>query len=282
MVCSWCHRAFSLVSKSPRQPVNSLANFQYYAHERLPPLIPRASQIVHHYAYKPSSGSHWTAEEASQRYNKGNVAVRAQDSTELRILLLPSPNELHDAMCVPTRETIKSLRPVMVTKSRVRQLIHFLLEHNPWYQHSGVCYSPENMDSLFDAADGDVDRGVPRALQICHLPDNAEEESHIDYRVSETDVSQSNDFDSNNIVMEAVGYTKGDHSSASREKMKLHALALVMDKKKFLLSRTSSQFVADNDPGLMSYLFPHLDPWDIGGFFTVGGHVNSICLWKPK
>ncbi|KAG1886345.1 uncharacterized protein F5891DRAFT_1201130 [Suillus fuscotomentosus] len=80
-LCRTCRSA--LVSKSPRQPVNSLANFQYYAHERLPPLIrsafleasvydlmlvsrARASQIVHHYAYKPSSGSHWTAEEASQ------------------------------------------------------------------------------------------------------------------------------------------------------------------------------------------------------------------------
>lgn len=52
--------------------------------------------------------------------------------------------------------------------------------------------------------------------------------------------------------------------------MKLHALAYVLDQKKFLLSRTGSEFVADNDLGLMSYLFPHLDPWDIGGFYHSG------------
>lgn len=38
---------------------------------------------------------------------------------------------------------------------------------------------------------------------------------------------------------------------------------------RFLLSRTGAQLIADNDndPGLMSYLFPRLDPWDIGGFY---------------
>ncbi|KAG1905845.1 uncharacterized protein F5891DRAFT_1182904 [Suillus fuscotomentosus] len=107
----------SLIAKQPRQPVNALANFQYYGHERLPVDIrstfsqasvydlmlvsrARASQIIHHYAYKTTGGQYWTAEDASQRYNKGNIAIRAQDSTELRTLLPPSPDELLDTMCV--------------------------------------------------------------------------------------------------------------------------------------------------------------------------------------
>ncbi|KAG1838130.1 hypothetical protein DFJ58DRAFT_625075, partial [Suillus subalutaceus] len=39
----------------------------------------------------------------SQRYNQGNIAIRPQDSTELRNLLPPShdaSDELRDAMCV--------------------------------------------------------------------------------------------------------------------------------------------------------------------------------------
>lgn len=64
---------------------------------------------------------------------------------------------------------------MLVTKSRVQALIEFLLENNPWYQWSGVLYSQENMDALFDSADGEADCAVPRALQICHLPGEAEE-----------------------------------------------------------------------------------------------------------
>ncbi|KAG1747388.1 hypothetical protein EDB19DRAFT_303084 [Suillus lakei] len=99
------------------EPVNSLANFQYYGHERLPIDIreaftsasifdlmlisrARASQVTHFYMYKPSSTQFSAEEEASQRYNKGNVAVRPQNSTELHNLLPPSGDELRDAMCV--------------------------------------------------------------------------------------------------------------------------------------------------------------------------------------
>lgn len=91
-MCHPCHSA--LICKCPHQPVNSLANFQYYGHERLPIDIreaftsasifdlmlisrARASQVTHFYMYKPSSTQFSAEEEASQRYNKGNVAVSA-------------------------------------------------------------------------------------------------------------------------------------------------------------------------------------------------------------
>ncbi|KAG1784390.1 uncharacterized protein HD556DRAFT_1435457 [Suillus plorans] len=271
-MCSSCHSA--LISKCPRQPVNSLANFQYYGHERLSPEIREAFSsasiydlmlITHFYTYKSSLTQFWSAEEASQRYNKGNVAIRPQSSTELYNLLPPNRGELRDAMCV-----IFSGQkcPVLVTKSRVRKLIDFLITHNPWYQHSGVSYSQDNMDALFDEADFDADTGVPHALAICHLP--TEDQASPDAGFNSRDTHDTHGSDNGDLVMEPVGYTEGDHSSQSREKMKLHALTYILDHKKFLLSRTGSKFVADSDPGLMSYLFPHLDPWDIGGFFHSG------------
>ncbi|KAG2148943.1 hypothetical protein DEU56DRAFT_926810 [Suillus clintonianus] len=228
--------------------------------------------------YKPSSTQFSAEEEVSQRYNKGNVAVRPQNSTELRNLLPPSGDELRDAMCVifsgqkqiPSRETVKKLRPVLVTKSRVQKLIGFLIDNNPWYQRSGVVYSQVNMDALFEEIDRDVDTGVPRALAICHLPSENRETTDEGFSSRDADETHNGDVEVGDIVMESVGYTEGDHSSISREKMKLHALAYVLDHKQFLLSRTGGKFVADNDPGLMSYLFPHLDPWDIGGFFHTG------------
>ncbi|KAG2084536.1 uncharacterized protein F5147DRAFT_748796 [Suillus discolor] len=156
----------------------------------------------------------------------------------------------------PSCDTVKQLRPILVTKSRVRILIEFLITNNPWYQKSGVAYSPRNMDSLFDNVDADVDCSVPATLEVCHLPRGGDTPDST-FDVPEDDASED-------IVMEAVGFTQGDHSSQSREKMKLHALAYVLDRKCFLLSRTGVSFIADNDPGLMSYLFPHIDPWDIG------------------
>ncbi|KAG1788114.1 uncharacterized protein HD556DRAFT_1434138 [Suillus plorans] len=100
-----------------------------------------------------------------------------QDSAELRNLLPPTQDELRDAMCVifaghqekPSRQTVKQMRPILITKSIVKTLIEFLISNNPWYQQSGVSYSQANMDSLFQEDEGDVDTSIPQALQICHL-----------------------------------------------------------------------------------------------------------------
>ncbi|KAG2743633.1 hypothetical protein P692DRAFT_20658068, partial [Suillus brevipes Sb2] len=173
----------------------------------------------------------------------------------------------------PTRETVKQMRPVLVTKSIVKTLINFLLANNPWYQQCGVAYSQANMDALFDENDGDLDTSLPRALEICHLSRGTVDHSDSDdnaMTIDPQDVIEPFEAEVGDMVLEAVGFTKGDYSSASKEKMKLHALVHVLDHKRFLLSQAGSQYVADNDPGLISFLFPHLDPWDIGGFNNTG------------
>ncbi|KAF8833395.1 hypothetical protein BDN67DRAFT_876520, partial [Paxillus ammoniavirescens] len=68
------------------------------------------------------------------------------------------------------------------------------------------------------------------------------------------------------FVMDNVAYTSGDQSSKSHKSMKAHALAFALDCKHFLTSCAGAQYLSDGDEGLMSYLFPHLDPWGIGGF----------------
>ncbi|KAG1874903.1 hypothetical protein F4604DRAFT_2008883 [Suillus subluteus] len=256
-LCWTCRSA--LICKFLRQPVNSLANFQYYVHERLLSLICVAFSEASVYDLMLIAQAR-ASQIASQQYNKGNVAVRAQDSTELR-----------DAMCVifaghkqaPTRETVKLMRPVMVTKSQgADSLSIFSSIIIQWYQRSGMSYSQENMDALFDATDSEVDCTVPCALQICHLAADVDEISDVADGASDMSVCESVDVGKSAIVMEAVGYTKGDHSS-------LHALAYVLDQNKFLLSY--------NDPGLMSYLFLHLDPWDIGGFYHSWENTSAGC-----
>lgn len=50
----------------------------------------------------------------------------------------------------PTQETVKRMRPVVVTKSIVKILIDFLIENNTWNQQCGVAYSEANMNDLFE------------------------------------------------------------------------------------------------------------------------------------
>ena len=52
--------------------------------------------------------------------------------------------------------------------------------------------------------------------------------------------------------------------------MKVHALAHAHDHKQFIHSHAGSNYLGDGDPGLMSYMFPHLDPWGTGGFHHPG------------
>ncbi|KAG2108797.1 hypothetical protein BD769DRAFT_1392698 [Suillus cothurnatus] len=141
--------------------------------------------------YKPSSSGNqfWSAEEALQCYNKGNIAIRPQNSTELYTLLPPSPEELQEAI--------------------------------------GVAYSQVNMDVLFDEVDASSDMSLLSALLI-----------YEGFSSCDTHEDDGSQVAVANIVMEPIGYTTGDHSMQSREKMKLHALAYVLDY-----------------------------PWDIGGIF---------------
>ncbi|KAG1856610.1 hypothetical protein C8R48DRAFT_675008 [Suillus tomentosus] len=127
-LCRQCHAA--LITKRPHQPVNSLTNFQYYGHERLPSAV--ADAFARASAYDLMLVSR-------------NVAIRPQDSVELCNMLPPGQDELRDAI-------------------------------------------QENMDALFEETDGDVDTSILETI------------------------------DPGNITMEAIGFTKGDHSATSRDK----------------------------------------------------------------
>ncbi|KAH7903123.1 hypothetical protein BJ138DRAFT_1138788 [Hygrophoropsis aurantiaca] len=223
----------------------------------------RASQLTHYYRGKKGM---CMPEATSQRYTKGNVAVLPQDAIRVRQFLPPSRAEISESMCTlftgssvkPALDNLKKLCPILVSKNRVKSMIDFLVDHNPFYQLAGVQFSEDNFTDLLSDEDYPDGVGIPRGVDICSLAPavDAVDSCEID---GEPDVDED-------IFVESVGYTNGDHSPANRQAMKLRALAHALDKKKFLLSRSGDNFLNDNDPGLMSYLFPHLDPWGIGGF----------------
>ncbi|KAJ7142798.1 hypothetical protein C8R44DRAFT_827591 [Mycena epipterygia] len=230
----------------------------------------RTTRITHLFSEKTTKETPDEYQATSQKYSKGNVAIFAQDVASLRSILPPPREEIHEALCtlfvgastVPTRENIKQLAPVVVSKSQVEQMIHFLLTKNAFYTGAGITYSPTNLADLFDQSEGDV--GIPNAVELCCLPD---ETLNVD---SFADRGDRGTHDTGNakgeIIMEAVGYTVGEKSPKALRSMKASAVAWCLDKNNFVKMQSGSKFVSDRDTGLLTFAFPNLDPWGIGGF----------------
>lgn len=68
------------------------------------------------------------------------------------------------------------------------------------------------------------------------------------------------------LVVEAVGYTTGDHSPSNMHQIKATALTHCLDGHRFLQVCSGSTLMNDDDPAFMAWAFPHLDPFGIRGF----------------
>jgi hypothetical protein len=70
--------------------------------------------------------------------------------------------------------------------------------------------------------------------------------------------------------MEAVEYVVGEKTPRDLRNMKAAAVAWCLDQNNYLRVQSGSKFLSDRDPGFLTYNFPHLDPWGIGGFNEPG------------
>lgn len=297
-MCPTCHRDIVVKGRMPRL---SLANWLYYAREVLPPEVTtaferssqfdrllvsraRASRISFRFTEQdttePSNLERIEAYESTvpgaQRYIKGNVLVMPQNTTHLNTVLPPPAAVIRDTVCAvfvgrnkPTKETIGGLSPVLVRRSTVETIIHFLIADNPYYapdNDSFFGFSPTNLSQLFDPQNNHLDLAVPCAMEVGFIEDSDA------LRASTSDYTGRNDlgnvpYADQPLLMENVGYTCGDHSPVSYRDMKLGALAHCLNDGRFLRSQAGDTFVPDfHNPALLTWLFPHLDPWGIGGF----------------
>ncbi|KAJ7720620.1 hypothetical protein B0H16DRAFT_1432312 [Mycena metata] len=284
-VCASCKGAL----KKKLQPLDALANFQYYARQELPADVRlafekaslydlmmvarnRATRITHMFCEKPSAKGFDKIRAFSQGYSKGNVAIFAQDIVSVRPMLPPPAAEIKEAMCAlfigpsttPTRDNIRELKPVLVSKTRVQKMIEFLLTHNPQYMSSGVQFSQHNLDALFPETDA---AAFPSAIEICTLADGKDPipASYADRGGTATNMADVEE-DDGTLVLDAVGFTVGENTPRDHRDMKAGAVAWCLDKKNFIKMQTGSNFISDRDPGLLTFTFPALDPWGIGGF----------------
>ncbi len=296
-MCSDCRR--EILDKS-RMPRVCLANWLYYAHDVLPAGVAaafacssqfdrllvaraRASRISYRFAEvradRAANHEPIDAHEAriySQRYVRGNVLVMPQNSTHINSVLPPPASVIRDTVCAvfignkqPTMATIRDLSPLLVRVSTVRTIVKFLVTRNPFYapdEETFFGFSSVNLDALIQNVDGDTDIGVPCALDIGFIHNSeAIEAVTADY----TGRNDLGDLPSPGepLVMDNVGYTCGDRAPVSYRDMKLRALSHCLNGGEFVRSQAGDTFVPDfQNPALLTWLFPHLDPWGIGGF----------------
>lgn len=163
---------------------------------------------------------------------------------------------------MPTPENIEKLLPVLCNKSIVETMVNFLCEKNPYYMGS-VSFSQRNLDALFAEDDADRDAAIPQAVHIAHLPlDEAVRSATSDYTDRNEGLIPSSEGDG--ILVDAVGYTDGDHTPQNYLEMKTRALALCRQGHPYLVSQSGSAPMCDRDEAFLTSVFPHLDPWGIG------------------
>lgn len=292
-LCQVCRR--QLLEKT-RMPKLCLANWLYYGHEALPSVVRQAFQgstqfdrlLVSRargsrisYRFTELRQKHLDFDDApntaydkstAQRFTKGNIIVMPQNSTQLNSILPPPPTVIRDTVCAvfvattkPTEATIKKLSPVLARKSTVKTIIDFLVADNPYYACDSTFhgFSQRNLDSLFE---GNNDSDVPCAMGIGFIENNeAIQGATADYTGRNDDPAQTGPDDS--LLMENVGYTCGDDSPVSYQDMKMRALQHCIDGGRFIRSQSGDRFIPDfENPSLLTWMFPHLDPWGIGGF----------------
>ncbi|KAH9854429.1 hypothetical protein C2E23DRAFT_913766, partial [Lenzites betulinus] len=283
--------------KRGRLPKFALANWLYFGHEHLPATVreafqtatpvermlisrARASKISFKFSESKDATERRLPSEISQRYVKGNIAIHPQDSTHLTDVLPPSTDMIRDTVCAvfvgqtrPTKASIERLRPVLVRKSRVQTMIEFLVANNPHYRVDGTFkgLSLANLDGLFGPGTSTVDQGVPCSIEIGHIERSDAVSGATDGYIpgdAAAETNPRNGTEDVDMLMENVGYTDNDDTPVNYQQMSMAALAHCLKRGAFIRSQAGSQFIPDfENPSLLSWLFPHLDPWGIGGFF---------------
>ena len=291
-LCVECERSL----RKGRTPKYALANWLYYGHDRLPADVKqafeeatqvervlvsraRASKISFRFCETKGHYLYGTDPHTSQSYVRGNVGIHPQDATHLHEYLPPGHDAIRDTICAvfvgqtkPTRETMQKLSPVLVRKSRVSTIIQFLTRENPMYRPAGLFagFSQINMDALFGPGTAGVEEGVACGMEIAHVQSNeAIEGSTSSYVPGEDPPSGAEGVQAvEELLMENVGYTDSHATPQNYRRMQMKALSHCLRGGAFLSSQAGSRFIAEWDnPNLLSWLFPHLDPWGIGGFF---------------
>ncbi|KAF5338632.1 hypothetical protein D9611_012774 [Ephemerocybe angulata] len=267
-----------------KMPKLALANWLYYARDRLPAEVKRSFESMSVFekalicrVRTNSLLCRFTGVDddttdaqnlfiRGKRHIRGNIMSTPLDAHKLHTILPPSPSEVADTICAlivsatpPTKRTIASLKPILVRKSKIKLLLEFLIDNNPNYRR---CESFRGFSAVFlnNLFQGPEDVGVPASVNIGHVPIN-----HAVDSLTEDYVGRLDGLDG--LFMENVSYTEGDHSPESYRNMSLLAIQRCKEGRPFLQAKAGSTPVPDiNNPAWLSWAHPNADPFGIGGF----------------
>ncbi|VDB96204.1 unnamed protein product [Peniophora sp. CBMAI 1063] len=282
-VCSSCRGPLS----HGTQPLDAIANFQYYAYERLPPAVSkafaestlherqliagcRASKITFLYTAGATPDR-----KVPQGYVKGNVAILPQEVGKVSQLIPPAPDDTDYSICVvfiggekPSLETISKLTPVLVSRSRVELLAKFLTERNMYYTDYGLRFSKENLDAMCASEQFTGDCGVTTSVEIIHsaTPSGAHRAVNADYTKRADELKPEPGIRLEDLLIDAVGFSDDTQTCTTSEPALTVAQEWCRRRRPFLGVASDTRLFPERDPRMLTYVFPHLDPWGIGGF----------------
>lgn len=288
-ICTSCQSSLA----KEEQPPDSIANYQYYAYECLPADIAkafaessmherqliaacRASRITYLYTVAANNLEGRSSEfMPPQGFIKGNVGIFPQDVGRLGALIPPAPKEVDYCMCVvfmggepPTLEMLRKLTPVLASRSRVEKLTKFLAERNIYYRYYGIEFSEDNLNALCATESFDGDRGITTAVEVVHAPAPGSVAGAVnsDYTDRGNDLRPEKAIDIQDLLMDTVGFADELQSSVSSSPAVSMAEEWCRRRRPFIGVRTGTTLFPDRDPRMLTFLFPHLDPWGIGPF----------------
>ena len=121
--------------------------------------------------------------------------------------------------------------------------------------------SEDTLDALFSVSEQGQDEAIPCAIDIGFIEETEfVRAAEGDYTTRNADADLPGPDDP--LLMENVGYTLGDDSPISYRDMKMKALSHCINGGTFVRSHSGDKFVPDfENPSLMTWLFPYLDPW---------------------
>jgi len=280
-LCEGCYKSLT----SGTVPKFALSNWLYYACERLPNEVKDAfdqstvfdRMLCCRACYNSIMCKFNVSEETvlistlnrAWKGIRGNIMVAPLDVFRMNNIIPLNARSIRDMMCaifigvcMPTKGSLSKFTPVLVRKSRVKLMIEFLLQSNIHYKPShDFSYSNSNLEALLPS---DEEQGIPHGVHIGSIPSNdAINSSTSDYTMRNVD--DMIDEETDDLLMENVGYTDGDDSSSSYQIMKGLAVERCVRGKPVVLSGKGSRVVPDfNNPSILTWLFPHLDLWGIG------------------
>ncbi|KZV60549.1 hypothetical protein PENSPDRAFT_548781, partial [Peniophora sp. CONT] len=287
-VCDRCRKQL----ERQKMPLDAIANYQYYAYERLSPEVRaafadstdhekqlisgcRASRITYVYKAHPKDEK---SKHAPRKYTKGNVAVLPQETGKVAALIPPAPSEIDYSICVvfvggapPTWENIADFRPVMVSRKRVAMMSQFLAAENLVYKLDGIEFSQRNLDALCSRPDGfRGDLGITTAVEILHVDreDRAAAAATSGSLSRLPDEQTQSGMRPDDLLVDTVGFARENESAVGLDAATKFAAQWCRRRRPFLMVGSGQRLLPERDYRALTLLFPHLDPFALGGYYN--------------